>query len=555
MDADDSPDIACEHTAALARPRVLVVDDLEDNRIVLGRRLTRRGYEVVEAASGEEALARLLAQAFDLVLLDIVMPGLDGFETLARIRAVHGPAQLPVIMITVRDGAPDVVRALQLGASDYVAKPFDFDVVHARISTQISLKQLLERAGRDQPELEAMVAELRQAVHKAERAAQAKADFLANMSHEIRTPLNGMLGLANVLAAEAGDPSHRDLARVIADSAVSLERLLSDTLDLSRAEAGKLEIRAEPFALAEVVRRVVSLFSKAAAAKGLTVETAIDASAETRVVGDSLRLQQILTNLVSNAVKFTERGFVRVRAAAAPDGSGYRFEVTDSGIGFDPVRAEDLFGRFEQADSSIAGRFGGSGLGLAISRRLAELMGGALTATSTPGEGAVFTLALPLPLAGAPAPAAPALVRVRADGRLWRILVADDHEVNRRVAELMLSALGMQSALVCDGAQALQALETGGFDAVLMDLEMPGMDGLSAIAAIRQGERATGQRRLPVIALSSHTSPVRLARCIEAGADACVTKPVQAEALASALFDLLPAQAEDHETSGQIAPV
>ena len=545
MDAEPSSEPPSALTAGLDRPRVLVVDDLEDNRIVLGRRLARRGFSVDEAVGGAEALEQIAARPFDLVLLDVMMPGLDGFETLTRIRAAHTAAELPVIMVTVRDGAHDVVRALRLGANDYVTKPFDFEVVSARIETQVALKQLIDRSHREQPELETMVAELRQAVLKAEHAAQAKAEFLANMSHEIRTPLNGMLGLANVLATEAADPSHRDLARIIADSAVALERLLSDSLDLSRVEAGKLEIRAEPFALADVVRRVVGLFSKAAAAKGLTVETAIDASAEARVVGDALRLQQILTNLVNNAVKFTERGFVRVRVSA--DGLAYRFEVADSGIGFDPAKADELFGRFEQADSSIAGRFGGSGLGLAISRRLAELMGGALSATAAPGEGATFTLTLPLPAAAAPAPAAAARPRPRRLGRAPRVLVADDHEVNRRVAELMLSALGMEAVLVADGQQALDALAASRFDAVLMDLEMPVLDGLATIAAMRRREREQGLPRLPVVALSSHASPVRLARCIDAGADACVTKPVQAEALASALHDLLqPGLAEGH---------
>ena len=387
-----------DRLARLTRPRVLVVDDLEDNRIILGRRLARRGFEIAEACDGAEALERIAEGAYDLVLLDAVMPRLDGFEALERIRQRYTPAQLPVIMVTVRDASADVVRAMKLGANDYVTKPFDFEVVHARIESHVRLKQLAERAEASQPELEGLIAGLRDAVKRAEATAQAKAELLANMSHEIRTPLNGMLALSEILAGKIEDPELRMMARTVADSSASLERLLSDVLDLSRADAGKLEIRAEPFEPAEVLRRVAALFRSAAADKGVELTAAAAPAAEVVVRGDELRLQQILTNLIGNAVKFTAQGRIQCSLAAADD--GLRFEVQDTGIGFDPAKAEALFARFEQADGSIAPRFGGSGLGLAISRRLAGLMGGTLTASSAQGEGATFTLVLPLPVSG-----------------------------------------------------------------------------------------------------------------------------------------------------------
>jgi signal transduction histidine kinase len=529
-----------DRLARLERPRVLIVDDLQDNRIILSRRLRRRGFEVAEATSGLEALSEIAQAPFDLILLDVIMPGMDGFETLAQIRAAYTAAELPVIMVTVRDAGSDVVRALRLGANDYVTKPFDFDVAFARIEAQVRLKQLLERAGRSQPELEQLVVDLRQAVGRAEAAAQAKAEFLANMSHEIRTPLNGMLALAELLAREVDDPVHRKIARTILDSTGALERLLADALDLSRVDAGKLEIRAEPFRPADVVARVAALFRNAAAAKGLRLKTVIDPAARVVAEGDALRLQQVLTNLVSNAIKFTEDGLVRCSVAAGDD--GFRFEVRDSGIGFDPARAEALFGRFEQADSSIAARFGGSGLGLAISRRLAELMGGRLTAQSAPGKGSTFTLTVPLPVlehAPAPAPAdtaAPALPRA---GRAPRILVAGDHEVNRRVLEVLLGGLGMNVMSVADGAQALDAVRSGGVDAVVIDVQMPVLDGLAAIREIRAFEAERRLARLPVIALSGHASEAHRARSLAAGADRHLTKPVHAEALAAALYELL----------------
>jgi signal transduction histidine kinase len=524
--------------ARLVRPRLLIVDDLEDNRIIMTRRFARRGFDVAEASSGGQALAMIARESFDVVLLDIVMPRMDGFEVLTRIRQRHTAIDLPVIMATVRDAAEDVVRALKLGANDYVTKPLDFAVAQARIEVHVARKQAEARARQEQPELEALVAELRQAVDRAQAQAQAKAEFLANMSHEIRTPLNGILGMAQVLDRQCADDGHRKMLRTIIDSAVGLERLLSDALDLSRAEAGKLEIREESFDLAEVVERAAALFRAAAQDKGLAFEVAIDAAAHAGVRGDALRLQQILNNLIGNAVKFTDAGSVRCRVAAAPEAGGFRFVVEDTGIGFASASAEALFGRFEQADGSIVEKFGGSGLGLAISRQLAELMGGRLTASSRPGKGACFTLVVPLapslqvPVEGQGADA-PAVARGA------RVLVADDHATNRRLVELMLSPAEVEIMMVSDGAQAVRAAETESFDLILMDVQMPVLDGLSAIRAIRhmEAERAVG--RTPIVALSAHALDEHVQMSLDAGADRHVVKPIRAEALLQAVRDSL----------------
>ncbi|MDB5446098.1 MAG: hypothetical protein JWQ97_1415 [Phenylobacterium sp.] len=530
--------------ASIARPRLLVVDDLEDNRIIIGRRFARRGFEVTEAAGGVEALELIARRTFDLVLLDIVMPDLDGFEVLARIRAAHDPVALPVVMVTVRDGTADVVRALKLGANDYVPKPIDFEIAAARVMAQIERKQAVERARQAQPEVEALVTDLRQALAAAEAATQAKTDFLANMSHEIRTPLNGILGLAKAIAeGAAGDP--RRSADLIAESALALERLLSEALDLSKVEAGKLEIRPEPVDLEPFLARIAGLFAPGARAKGLTFEMTVDPAARGWVMADPLRLQQILGNLISNAVKFTSKGAVSCSLRRLA-GERFRFEVRDSGIGFEPDQAEALFGRFAQADDSIAQRFGGTGLGLAISRRLTELLGGTLSATAEPGRGATFGLELPLPAASRPAaqptggPAAPPL----RPERPWRVLAADDHATNRQLLEILLAPLGADLLLVSDGARALDAFAAGGFDLVLMDVQMPVLDGLSAIRAIRRCEAENGWPRTPVIAVSAHALAEHEAMSLGAGADRHVTKPIHGATLLATVGELL---AEAHE--------
>lgn len=526
--------------AGLARPRLLIVDDLKDNRIILTRRLRARGYDVAEAADGYEAVDIIARETFDAVLLDVVMPGMDGFEVLHAIRERHSERDLPVIMATVMDSAEDVVRALREGANDYIVKPIDFAVVQARIDVHVQRKNAEACARQSQPELEGLVADLRRALSEADAAAQAKANFMADLSHEIRTPLNGILGLAKALGAAASDPWQAKMLATITDSAVALERLLSDALDLSRAEAGALEIRKEPFDLAALVGRCASLFEPLALEKGLFFQLDIAPEARVTVVGDWLRLQQILNNLINNAVKFTSHGSVRCSVAVEPSGA-FRFDVKDTGVGFDPVVTAQLFDRFKQADGDVAVRFGGSGLGLAISRQLAQLMGGDITAEARPQEGALFSLLLPLavaepvqadPLAGA-WPSAP----TGTSARRARVLLAEDHPTNRLVVELMLKAFDVDMVVVENGAQAVEAVCSQAFDCLLMDMEMPVMDGLSAIREIRGHEARAGTRPVTILALSAHASDEHKQRSVAAGADGHLTKPVHPDALLKALTE------------------
>jgi CheY-like chemotaxis protein len=286
------------------------------------------------------------------------------------------------------------------------------------------------------------------------------------------------------------------------------------------------------------MERVTGLFRPEAEAKGLAFTLTIDPVARATVTGDSLRLQQILTNLISNAVKFTANGSVSCRVALTEDGHAFRFDVRDTGIGFETSRAAELFGRFEQADGSITQRFGGSGLGLSISKHLAELMEGSLTAVGTPGEGAIFSLTLPL---GTPSMIDRALSAPSpsADGRRARVLVADDHATNRRVVELMLAPANVDLTLVGDGAQALDAVASERFDLILMDVQMPVLDGLSAIRAIRRHEAERGLERTPILALSAHALPEHVEMSLKSGADGHVTKPLQAKTLLDAVANAL----------------
>ncbi len=381
---------------------------------------------------------------------------------------------------------------------------------------------------------------LKKARDAAEAANRAKSEFLANMSHEIRTPLNGVIGVAQVLARTELDDRQREMVELVRSSGITLQQLLSDILDLARVESGRMELRNEPFDLAQAVREAGQLYAAAAADKGLQFFVDIAPEAQTWVSGDVVRLKQVLTNLVSNAVKFTSQGFVSLTAAPAGDRDGrpaFRFTVEDTGVGFDAADKERLFSRFEQADGSITRRFGGSGLGLAICRQLAAMLGGDLDCESEPGGGSAFILTLPLDRAEAPA-AAETEAPVACEGCRLRVLLADDHPTNRRVIELILSQADVDLTLAENGAEAVEAFRADRFDLVLMDMQMPVMDGLSATREIRRIETAGGLPRTPVVMLTANALPEHVNAADSAGADRHMSKPINAQTLLETVAEL-----------------
>jgi signal transduction histidine kinase/ActR/RegA family two-component response regulator len=391
--------------------------------------------------------------------------------------------------------------------------------------------------------------ELRAARHRAEAANRAKSEFLANMSHEIRTPLNGVLAMADMLSRAKLSPRDRELADIIRNSGETLEKLLSDILDLARVEAGRMELDEEPFHLGDLVRAVAQLSHLKAQEKGLELSVIVEPAADRHFQGDPLRLRQVITNLVSNAIKFTERGSVRIEAARSSTG-GIVLKIIDTGIGFTNQQKEQLFGRFRQGDGSITRRFGGSGLGLSISRRLTDLMGGRLTCESEPGEGAEFRLEVDLPEVDV-RPAADVVTsgRQALDARNLKVLLADDHPTNRKVVELILMDEGVDLTSVEDGEKAVAAFSTEVFDIVLMDMQMPVMDGLTAVREIRRLEAARGGVHTPILMLTANALPEHVAASAEAGADGHVSKPISPRDLFDAMNGALDGGAAQREAA------
>jgi PAS domain S-box-containing protein len=400
------------------------------------------------------------------------------------------------------------------------------------------------------------IAELAVARDAAVAASNTKSAFLANMSHEIRTPMNGVIGMAELLADSGLNEEQQSYADHITRSGEQMLAIINDILDISKIETGQLDLDLTDFGLRKTIEQACAIAAIQAANRGigLTVEFADDAPRYVR--GDAGRLSQIVLNLVANAVKFTDEGAVTLRVEAprsGPDGTLVRVEVTDTGIGIDPQALERLFEPFTQADSSTTRNYGGTGLGLAIARELAELMGGTIGATSNPGRGSTFWVEVELAPAISEEGAVPAPHPVRApavplgsDAPL--VLVADDTPVNRIVAVRALQRCGCRSHVVNDGYEVLAALLTQRYAAILMDCQMPEMDGYEATGQLRQ--REAGGRRTPVIAMTAHAMKGDLEKCLAAGMDDYLSKPLRHQALREVLERWIPELAESADAPG-----
>ncbi len=383
----------------------------------------------------------------------------------------------------------------------------------------IAVKEDITKELADQSELE-------RAKELAEETSRLKSEFLANMSHEIRTPLNVILGFTDLLLERAEGTEERKQLGIIKDSGVNLLELINDILDFSKIEAGKMSLNPQPFSLSSLLHSLRIMFSMEAENKGLSFSLEVESPLQEELSGDQFRIRQVLLNLLSNAVKFTESGTVSLYCSCRSDEEKCIFTVKDTGIGIAADLREQIFIPFEQLDGSAKRRFSGTGLGLSITRKLVYLMGGSISLESEPGKGSVFTVVLPLKAAGAPEPGNEEPV-IAADGDVRknrkRILVAEDNTMNQMLMRLLLERIGHECTIAENGKVALERLRDGQYDLLLLDMQMPVMDGMETLEAIRKDPVLSG---LPVIALTASAMKGDAERFIEAGCDDYLSKPI-----------------------------
>lgn len=487
---------------------VLVVDDTKSNITFLLQAL-RDDYRLSVALNGERALKFVQSTPPDLILLDIMMPGMDGYEVCRRIKEDPETRDIPIIFLSAMNELESKTEGFKTGAVDYITKPFEILEVKARINTHLSLKLAREAA---------------------EASNKAKSDFLASMSHEIRTPMNAIIGMTELTLRGILSPDHRENLETVRDSSHHLLGIINDILDLSKIEAGKVELEQTDFDLREVLEFVMRTFNIQADKKGLFLNIDMDADIPQYLIGDPFRLRQVLFNLIGNAMKFTEKGGITIKTTLHDrDEIMIGFAVSDTGIGIPKDKQDTIFENFSQADGSTTRKYGGTGLGLAICKQLVELMAGEIRVESEVGKGSIFSFTAVFKPGDAEKVQREKQKKevdtfLETDRRL-KILLAEDNPVNVKVAMKFLKQLGHDPINATDGKQALKLLGERHFDLVLMDLEMPEMDGLEASRRIRAGKAGEANRKIPIIAMTAHTVGDIREKCEAVGMNDVVTKP------------------------------
>jgi signal transduction histidine kinase len=507
--------------------KILIVDDVQLNLELMKGILSEKGYQVATAINGRSAIAKAKAHKFDLILLDLVMPDIDGFEVCSILKSNPQTHDVPIIFLTATKESDNITKGFNLGAVDYIPKPFSKEELLARVNLHLTLRRYQ--------------LELIQSKEIAEATAQSKANFLANISHEIRTPMNGIIGMIDILKNTPLTPEQLEYIDIIGISGENLLMIINDVLDFSKIEAGQISFENIRFDLYSEIEEVIKILIFKAIEKKLKFYSDISPDVPRYLFGDPLRLKQVLLNLCTNAIKFTSEGHVHITVRLAgleEDRVRLNFEVEDTGIGISVENQSKLFKLFSQAEASTARKFGGTGLGLAISKNLVQMMDGDIGIVSEEGKGATFYFDCKFGLSDeslqAPEIEKPSFQR--AIPRL-KVLLADDNAINQKVAVLNLQKFCQDIVVVSNGEEAFSAYKSEKPDLIFMDIKMPGVDGIEATMMIRDFEKMNNiTPPVPIVAMTANIHDEEL--FLEAGMNAYLSKPFNGKDLDS-LFENL----------------
>jgi signal transduction histidine kinase/BarA-like signal transduction histidine kinase len=527
--------------------KILIVDDYRENIEALSQLIPKEKVEIYSAMNANEALELVSRHEFSLALLDVQMPETTGFELADIIRGVKKFKTLPIIFVTAQPEDSNLIfKSYESGAVDLLFKPLDPNVVRAKVQTFVELAEQRNL-------LQTQVAELERLRVDAESANLAKSQFLANMSHEIRTPLAAVMGFAEIVSR--GRSNHKEVeacSSAIKRNGDLLMRLIDDILDLSKIEANRLELQSMEFNLRELLQDVETTMSFRANENGVVLSFIFPEDSQRNYISDPVRLKQILLNVIGNAIKFNPQGRVRVEAELVEDTTSridrklvdrLSVSVADDGVGLNPQQVDRLFQPFVQGDATTKRHFGGSGLGLYIARKIARATGGDVRlAKATPGSGATFMIELMLARASsstlpkkAPEPQ-PLPCKDYFKGR--KILAVDDSPDNLTLIDVFLEDSGASVTYAENGMRAIAEARKNNFDLILMDVQMPGMDGHETTEEIR---RMNFDK--PIVALTAHALKTEHDKCRQAGCDSVLTKPISRDKLVAHLRQYLPADA------------